>query len=172
MIATIYTRLAIAGAALVIGAGASWWTQDQRYGLQLEQLRHKQTTAELADTRQAVHSIAGFQKGMTDALANFQTTNQRNLAAQQNLERSLRDLRSTTAGMRGDFAGLSERIAGATPPALAQYAITCTALLEGLAERGGRMAESGAEVARNADGHAADVALTQQAWPSALPIKH
>lgn len=165
MNATLYTHLVIAGAALAIGAGASWWIQDQRYGLQLERLRHKETTAELADTRQAVQSMAGFQKGMADALANFQTTNQRNSAAQKDLERSLRDLRSTTAGMRGDFAGLPERIAGAAQPALVQYASTCTALLTDLAERGGRMAERGADIARAADGHAADAALINGAWP-------
>lgn len=169
MISGICTHLTAAGAALAIGAGASWWTQDQRYGLQLEQLQHKQTTAELADTRLAVQTMAGFQRGMTDALANFQTTNQRNSAAQQDLERSLRDLRSTTAGMRSDVAGLPERLEGVTQPALAQYASTCTALLADLAERGGRMAERGASIAREADGHATDAALIRNAWPSASP---
>lgn len=160
----VITHLAVAGVALFVGATASWWSQDQRYGLQLERLQHKQTTAELADTRQAVQSMAGFQKGMTDALANFQTTNQRNSAAQQDLERSLRDLRSTTAGMRSDVAGLPERIAGGTQPALAQYASTCTAVLAELAERGGRMAERGADIAQSADGHAADALLMKNAW--------
>lgn len=170
MIASIYTHLTAAGMALAIGAGGAWWTQDQRYGLQVEQLRHQQTTAELADTRQAVQSMAGFQKGLTDAFANFQATSQRNAAAQQDLERSLRDLRSTTAGMRGDFAGLPERIAGATQPALAQYASTCTAVLEGLAKRGEGMAERGADLARAADGHAADAVMIQASWPSAVRL--
>lgn len=169
MIAGVYTHLAAAGAALAIGAGGAWWTQGQRYGLQLEQLRHQQSTAELASTQQAVRNMAGFQKGMTDALATFQATSRRNQAAQQDLERSLRDLRSTTSGMRGDFAGLPERIAGATQPALAQYASTCTTLLTDLAEHGGRMAERGASIAREADGHATDAALIRNAWPSASP---
>ncbi|PJO39815.1 hypothetical protein CTI10_001075 [Delftia acidovorans] len=165
MTPTLYTQLAAAGAALVIGAGGAWWTQDQRYGLQLEQLRHQQTMADLADTRQAVTDMAGFQKGLTDALATFQATGQRNQAAQQDLDRSLRDWRSTLAGMRGDFAGLPERIAGAAQPALAQYATTCTAVLQELADRGGRMAERGADIARAADGHAADAALMRDSWP-------
>ncbi|WP_373764045.1 hypothetical protein [Delftia acidovorans] len=42
-------------------------------------------------------------------------------AGGQDLDRSLRELRTVTAGMRGDFAGLPERIAGAAQPALAQY---------------------------------------------------
>ncbi|ABX35900.1 conserved hypothetical protein [Delftia acidovorans SPH-1] len=165
MISALYTHLAAAGAALAIGASGAWWTQGQRYGLQLEQLRHQQTTAELKATHQAVTDMAGFQKGLTDALTTFQATGQRNQAAQQDLDRSLRELRSATAGMRGDFAGLPERIAGAAQPALAQYASTCTAVLQELADRGERMAERGADIARAADGHAADSALMRDAWP-------
>ena len=167
MIPALYTHIAAAGAALAIGASGAWWVQGQRYGLQIKTLEHQQTTAELADTRQVVRDMAGFQKGMNDALATFQATGQRNAAAQQDLDRSLRELRSATAGMRGDFAGLPERIAGAAQPALAQYASTCTALLEGLAERGGRMAERGADIARAGDGHAADARLMRDAWPLA-----
>jgi hypothetical protein len=169
VIPAIYTHLIAAGAALAIGASGAWWAQSQRYGLEIEKLQHQQTSAELTGTRQAVQDMAGFQKGLNDALANFQATGRRNAAAQQDLDRSLRDLRGTTAGLRGDFAGLPERIAGAAQPALAQYASTCTALLEGLAERGGRMAERGADIARAADGHAADAALMQQAWPTKNP---
>ncbi len=168
MIPVFYTQLTAASAAFVVGASAAWWTQGQRYSLQLEQLRQQQITAELADTRQAVRSMAGFQKGMTDALTNFQVTGQRNAVAQQDMERGLRDLRDSTSGMRDDFAGLSQRLTGASQPALAQYASTCTVLLEELAERGGHMAERGAEIARKADGHAADASLVEEAWPSLL----
>lgn len=164
MITGVYSHIAAAGAALAVGAGGAWWTQGQRYGFQLEQLRHQQTTAQLADTRQAVQSMAEFQKRITDALANFQTTNQRNSAAQQDLERSLRDLRSTTAGMRSNVAGLPERLEGVNQPALVQYASTCTALLTDLAERGGRMAERGADIARKADSHSADALLATGVW--------
>lgn len=169
MIPALYTHLAAAGAALAIGASGAWWTQGQRYGLQIEQLQHQQTTADLADTRQAITDMAGFQKGMTDALETFQATGQRNQAAQQDLDRSLRDLRTATAGMRGDFAGLPERIAGAAQPALAQYASTCTTVLQNLADRGERMAGRGSEITRAADGHAADAALMRDAWPRRAP---
>jgi hypothetical protein len=165
VIPVLYTHLAAAGAALAIGAGGAWWTQGQRYSLQIEQLQHQQTSAALASTQKAVTDMAGFQKGLTDAIATFQATGQRNAAAQQDLDRSLRELRTATAGMRGDFANLPERIAGAAQPALAQYASTCTAVLQELAERGGRMAERGADIARAADGHAADAALMWEAWP-------
>lgn len=168
MIPALYTHLAAAGAALAIGSGGAWWAQGQRYGLQIEQLQHQQTSAELKTTRQAVTDMAGFQKGLTDALATFRATGQRNAAAQQDLDRSLRDWRSTVAGMRGDFAGLPERIAGATQASAALYASTCTTVLQELADRGGRMAERGADIARAADGHAADAALMRDAWPKVV----
>lgn len=155
MIPALYTHLAAAGTALALGASGAWYIQGQRLGLQIEQLKHQATTTQLA----------GFQQGLSDALANFQTTSQRNVAAQQDLDRSLRDLRGLTGGLRGDFASLPERIATAAQPALAGYASTCTAVFEHLAAAGGRLAEGGADIARAADGHAADARLMREAWP-------
>lgn len=165
MTPSLYTHLAAAGAALAIGASGAWWVQGQRYGLQLEKLEHQQTSAELAGMRQAAQDMAGFQKGFNDALANFQAAGQRNAEAQQGMDRSLLALRGLTAGMRGDFAGLPDRIARAAQPALAEYATTCTAVFESMAAAGGRLAEGGAGIARKAEGHAADARLMQDAWP-------
>ena len=55
--------------------------------------------------------------------------------------------------------------ATAAQPALASYARTCTAVFEQLAAAGGRLAEGGADIARAADGHAADARLMREAWP-------
>ncbi|WP_416406548.1 hypothetical protein RCH27_08700 [Paracidovorax citrulli] len=165
MIPALYTHLMAAGAALAVGVSGAWWIQGQRYGLQIEKLEHQQTSAELAGMRQAAQDMAGFQKGFKDALANFQIAGQRNVEAQQGLDRRLRDLRSFTAGMRGDFSGLPDRIARAAQPALAEYATTCTAVFESMAAAGGKLAEGGAGIARKAEGHAADARLMQEAWP-------
>ena len=165
MIPAIYTHLAAAGAALALGASGAWYIQGQRLGLQIEQLKHQATSTQLAGTSQAAQDLEGFQKGLADALANFQATSQRNVAVQQDLDRSLRDLRGLTGGLRGDFAGLPDRIATAAQPALAEYASTCTAVFEQLAAAGGRLAEGGADIARAADGHAADARLMREAWP-------
>lgn len=164
---SIKTQLITAGGALAIGASCAWWAQAQRYGLQIEKLEHKATSAELTRKNQVVEDIAGFQEGLNHALANFQAAGRSNAAAQQALDGSLRDLRGTTAGLRSDFAQLPGRIEHAAHGSLAQYASTCTALLDGLAERGERMAERGAGIARAADGHSADTGLMQDAWPTA-----
>lgn len=155
--------------ALLLGAAgaaySTWQVLDWRYGLQIEQLKHQATQRDLATTTQAVQDMAAFQKGLDHALDAFQNTQQRNAAAQQDLGRLLLDLRGTTAGLRSDFAGLPARIATAAQPALADYASTCTAVFQELADRGERMAQRGAEVSRAADGHAADDAVTRAAWP-------
>ena len=163
---TLATHMVAAVAAAGVAAGSAWWVQAQRYGLQIERLKHQQTGAQLAGARQAVADMAGFQKGLSDALDTFRTTQQRNAQAQQDLGRLLLDLRGTTAGLRGDFAGLPDRIASAAQPALAEYASTCTAVFERMAERGERLADRGAAIAAAADGHAADAAMMRQAWPS------
>ena len=165
MIPALYTHLAAVGTALALGASGAWYIQGQRLGLQIEQIKHQATSTQLAGATQAVQDLGGFQKGLTDALANFQATSQRNAAAQQDLDRGLRDLRGLTGGLRGDFAGLPDRIATAAQPALAEYARTCTGVFERLAAAGGRLAEGGADIARAADGHAADARLMREAWP-------
>lgn len=100
-------------------------------------LQHQATAKNLAGERQAVKDMAGFQKGLNDALSNFQATSRLNDTAQQGVAVALRDLRTVTAGMHGDFAQLPSRIEHAARGPLMQYASTCTALLEDLADQGG-----------------------------------
>lgn len=159
------TTLISSAVAAAIGFGAAWAYQDNHYDLTIEKLKHEATSNQLAGANKAVQDMAGFQKGLNDALANFQATGQRNAAAQQDLDRSLRDLRTTAAGLRGDFAGLPARIERAAQPALAEYAAACTAVFEDMAAAGGRLAERGGDIARKAEGHAADAGLMYQAWP-------
>lgn len=169
MISSLFARPWAAAAAFALGAACAWWVQDQRHGLRLEQLRLHAASTELASVRQAAQDVAAFSRDLNNALATYQRTQQRNAAAQQDLERSLRDMHAAASGLRGDFAGLPERIDAAARPSLARYASTCTALLEDLAERGGLMAQRGADIARAADGHAADARLMGDAWPRSKP---
>lgn len=159
------SRLTLITGASALAAGllAGWVAQGWRKDAELEQLRHSRTQAQLAGATQTVARLGEFQKGLDHALEQFQQTQQANSVAAAGLDLTLRDLRGVTAGMRGDFAGLPDRIAAAAEPALREYASTCTAVFTELAERSGRLSERGAEIARQADGHAADVRLLQQA---------
>ena len=151
--------------ALTIGLVTGWVAQGWRLGAQLEQASHSQTRQRLAGAINAINQLSTFQEDLTDALQQFQRTQQANQAAAADLDRGLRDLRGVTAGLRGDFAGLPDRIAASAEPALREYASTCTAVFEQLAAAGGRLAEGGADIARAADGHAADARLMREAWP-------
>ena len=153
------------GLLLMLSFAAGWAVNGWRMSVTLEQQAHQQTSAELRGTRQAVADMAGFQKGFNDALANFQQTQQVNAQAQQDLGRMLLDLRSTTAGLRGDFSGLPARLERANRAALTEYASTCTAVFEAMAAGGQRLAERGADIAAKAEGHAADAGLMKEAWP-------
>lgn len=159
------THIAAALVSAALAAGAAWWAQGQRLGLQIERLQHQQTAAQLDGARQAVADMAGFQKGLDDALANFNAAQQRNQQAQQDLGRLLLDLRGTTAGLRGDFADLPDRIAAAAQPALADFSEQCVAVFQSMASAGGQLAERGAELARKADEHAANERLIFESWP-------
>ncbi len=165
MIPALYTHVAAALLSGALAFAGALQIQAWRMGLQIEQLKHQATTTQLAGATQAVQDLAGFQQGLTDALANFQTTSQRNVAAQQDLDRSLRDLRGLTGGLRGDFAGLPDRIATAAQPALADFSEQCVAVFKSMADAGGQLAERGAEIARKADEHAANERLIHESWP-------
>ncbi|MFD2753856.1 hypothetical protein [Comamonas terrae] len=113
-------------------------------------------------TRQAVQDLHRSHQGFREALSNFQHTQQANSKSQSDLGKLLLDLRSTTAGLRGDFSSLSDRIERANRSSLAEYASTCTAVFEAMAAGGGRLAEAGGELALKAEGHAADARLMQE----------
>lgn len=160
------SHLIAAGVAGIVAFGGAWQVQSWRYGMEIEQIKHQQTSAELNGAREAVQDMTAFQKGLNDALTNFQGAQQRNAAAQQDLGRLLLDLRGTTAGLRSDFAGLPDRIATAAQPALADFSEQCVAVFQSMASAGGQLAERGAELARKADEHAANERLMQESWPS------
>ena len=168
---TAQIKAALLGLLLLLAFGAGWMANGWRADAQVAHLQLKQTAQELQTSRQAVQDIAGFQKGFNDALSNFQQTQQANAQAQQDLGRVLLDLRSTSAGLRSDFAKLPDRIASAAQPALAEYANTCTAVFEAMAAGGQRLAERGAELAAKADGHAADAVTCRAAWPVIADIQ-
>lgn len=150
-------------AAFLFGAG--WVSNGWRLSGQIEALKHGQTQAQLENVTAVASDLAETHGRFVDALQLFQSTQQANQLAQQDLNRVLLDLRGVTSGLHGDFAALPGRIERASQATLGQYASTCTAVFEAMAAGGARLAEAGAGVAAKADGHAADVRLMQDAWP-------
>ena len=161
------TRAKLIWAALAAAClfGSGWVAQGWRLSGQIEALKHGQTQTQLNNVKAVANDLADTHGRFVDALQQFQSTQQANQLAQQDLGRVLLDLRGVTSGLRGDFADLPRRIERASQATLSQYATTCTAVFEAMAAGGGRLAEAGAGVAAKADGHAADVRLMQDAWP-------
>lgn len=154
-----------AGLLLAFSFSAGWLVNGWRADARIAKLELGQTSGELEQTRQAAQDLIKTQQGFSDALSKFQQTQQVNAQSQQDLGKLLLDLRSTTAGLRGDFSGLPARIERASRSSLAEYASTCSAVFEAMAAEGGRLAEAGAGVSSKAEGHAADAGLISDSWP-------
>lgn len=153
------------GLLLVLSFAAGWAVNGWRADARIAQLKLSQTSQELQQTQQAAQNFIKTQQGFANALSNFQQTQQANAQSQADLGRLLLDLRSTTAGLRGDFSGLPARLERANRAALAEYASTCTAVFEAMAAGGQRLSEAGGELAAKAEGHAADARLISESWP-------
>ena len=154
-----------AGLLLVLAFAAGWAVNGWRADARIAKLELSQSTQELQQTQQATQDLIKTQQGFSDALSKFQQTQQANTQSQADLGKLLLDLRSTTAGLRGDFAGMPARIERASRSSLAEYASTCSAVFEAMAAGGGRLAEAGAGVSSKAEGHAADARLISEALP-------
>lgn len=157
-----YQALVVA-VLLATAFAAGWLVNGWRADARIAKFKLAQSANELHMAQQAVSAMTSFQKGFNDALSDFQRTQQGNALAQQDLGRLLLDLRSTTSGLRGDFAGLPSRIEHASRDALSEYASACSAVFEAMAAGGSRLAEAGGELARKAEGHAADVKMMTSA---------
>lgn len=162
------TKIKLIAAALVAAFlfWAGWVINGWRLSGQIEAIKHGQTQAQLNNAKALASDLADTHGRFVDALQQFQSTQQANQLAQQDLGRVLLDLRGVTSGLRGDFASLPGRIERASQATLGQYASTCTAVFEAMAAGGSRLAEAGAGISAKAEGHAADVGLMQSAWPN------
>ena len=159
------TQAISAGLLLVLAFAAGWLVNGWRADARIAKLELGQTSDELQQTRQTVKDLKSTQQGFSHALSKFQQAQQANAQSQADLGKLLLDLRSTTAGLRGDFSGLPTRIERASRSSLAEYASACSAVFEAMAAGGGRLAEAGAGIASKAEGHAADAGLISDSWP-------
>lgn len=126
--------LMLAGAFL---AGA--WIGDAR--VQIKQ--HEAITASMQDT--------------LDAVQVWQADQLKQQKDYEELEKVVRDMRSTVSGLRLDVKGFNAR---ASEAQLRAYTDACTAVFNNLATEVGELVEAGADIARKADQHAADARLS------------
>ena len=71
-------KLLAAVAALAGAFAGGWMVQGWRMDGEIERMQHDATKSQLTNAGQAIQKLADDQKGLTDALAKFQTTQQAN----------------------------------------------------------------------------------------------
>ena len=69
-------KLLAAVAALAGAFAGGWMVQGWRMDGEIERMQHDATKSQLTNAGQAIQKLADDQKGLTDALAKFQTTQQ------------------------------------------------------------------------------------------------
>lgn len=147
----MYTHAAAGIAGAVLAGLLSWNVQAWRYDAQIAEIKAQHSRA-LADAHQkALDDTIKLQR-IKDAA--IEKAEQR---AKQNADAAAA-ARRTADGLRRDLASVPARIAAATDSAAREYAAAASVVLD-------QCTAEVADLARVADGHAADVRLMLQAWP-------
>lgn len=145
---------AIIGACAVV-AGAFFY--GQHVGTTNADLRHAKET--LARKDADIANVLDNQQQVMDAIKDWQSANQRNEKAYEELNQAVIGMRSTISGLRIDTKRFTTE---ATKDQLRAYAAACTAVFHTMAAEIGGLGEEGARIARVADQHAADAKLILQ----------
>lgn len=155
----IYTHAAAALLAAVVAATGAWTAQSWRLGEQaqasktaLESLQREHAEALTRATGAALNATLAWQKEKDDAIDRAQ---QRAKAQAHSADIARRERDS----LRNTIAAASLRLPDATPSACTEYGAAVSGLLN-------QCAAAYQELAAVADGHASDVRLMQEAWPT------
>lgn len=136
-------------AALLFAAG--WMTQGWRAEAKLFDVKRQFAESAATAHAQALERYQTLERTKDEAIAAHAALVAQNAAAAAAARR-------TADGLRRDLAGVPARIAAATDSAAREYAASASVVLD-------QCTAEVADLARVADGHAADVRLMLQAWP-------
>lgn len=147
----IYTHVAAALIAAFVAATGTWQVQNWRYGEQIATMKQEAAEATTVAVKAAKEESERLQAKKDKAL------NEANERAKTNAAAAAA-ARSSIIGLRDELAAAKSNLSKATREAAIDYAQTCRAVLQDMAEAGGRIAEK-------ADGHANDATTLDEAWP-------
>lgn len=149
-------------AALAVGAAMAWGAQGWRLGAQvqtgkaaIEALKREHAESLTRATGSALTTTLKWQKEKDDAIE----------AARKRAETAVANAaaaRRERDGLRDELASARLRLPSATHAACTEYATTASELLD-------QCSTSHQDLARKADGHAADARTLSEAWPRAKP---
>ncbi|MBC7603881.1 MAG: hypothetical protein H7255_14635 [Ramlibacter sp.] len=141
-----------AHALVVVGLiGFGWLKGAEHSEVKLNEHIAKEQAQIIAGMKAAAVTTATWQKGKDDALKAASVRAQANARAASNL-------RADVDGLRNDNDNFRRVLPGLASDAVSRYAATASVVLD----QCGREVE---DLARNADAHASDVKLLQDAWP-------
>lgn len=147
----IYTHVAAALIAAFIAATGTWRVQEWRHGEKEAKMEQQAAEATTVAVKAAKEESERLQAKKDKAL------NEANERAKTNAAAAAA-VRSSISGLRDELAAARANLSKATREAAIDYAKTCRAVLQDLAEEGGQVSEK-------ADGHASDAATLDEAWP-------
>ena len=155
----IYTHVVAALLSAAVAATGAWYVQDWRLGEQaqasktaLESLRREHAESLTRATASALNATLVWQKVKDDAIDRAQ---QRAKAQAHSADIARRERDS----LRNTIAAASLRLPDATPSACTEYGAAVSGLLD-------QCSAAYQELARSCDGHASDVRLMLEAWPT------
>jgi len=151
MIPGLYTYAATAIVAGALAFGAGWQTQEWRYGKQIAGISQKHATALASANQKALDDTIRMQRTKDDAIKAAQDRAKRE-AANAAAARTERD------GLRAQLATTTVQLPVASCTSVREYGTTLTGLLD-------QCAGAFEAMARDAQGHASDSRLMQEAWP-------
>ena len=143
----IYTHLA----AAVIAALAAWFFQDNRYAAEIVEMRLERAEAVLKATTKEQAKQAAINDKYQGALNAA-------ITRENALRRDVAAAARESDRLRAQLDGVPARVARATDSAVREYASAASVVFA-------QCVRSYQELAGQADGHAADVRLMQEAWP-------
>lgn len=148
----IYTHVAAGLLGAALAATAAWQVQGWRYGGQIARIEAAQVQQAETAVREALAKTQVMQHKKDEALHEATKRAQRHAAAAA-------AARADADGLRDELATARDQLPGAACASVRQHAATvnqlfaqCAGVVEGLA--------------RQADGHAADALMFEQAWPT------
>ena len=147
----LYIKTAIVASIFMIGAASGYIAQAWRYDAQIAGIQAQHATALASANQKALDDTIKMQRTKDDAIK----------AAEQRAKTQAANaavLRTERDGLRAQLAATTVQLPVASCTSVREYATTLTGLLD-------QCAGAFEAMARDAQGHASDSRLMQEAWP-------
>lgn len=145
-------RLIAIGLLLLVSSLSTWWLTANHFKGKIAEMKLAQANANIS-------AILSKVEENNQAIANWSATASEREKAYESLFNAVTSMHRTVDGVRNESARVSRLITTASAEQLRAYSTACTAIFDAMADRGARMGQAGAGIARQADKHSAETLL-------------